>query len=151
MTLNHHHHPPPPPTQTQCLQYLSCYWPDFDQTLKVGSWDHLSQMPTVTVTFVQVTFFLETFVQATFVPATFVPSTIVHLRCYWPNFDQTFWPMFLQALIFMDPKFSRPTIVWRQNFLDPIFFLFRISLDSKFCWRKLSLESKMFWPKIIST
>ena len=27
----------PPPTQTQCRQYLSCYWPDFYQTLKVGS------------------------------------------------------------------------------------------------------------------
>ena len=25
-----------PPPQTQCQQYLSCYWPDFDQTLKVG-------------------------------------------------------------------------------------------------------------------
>ena len=30
-----HHHP----TQTQCQQYLSCYWPDFDQTLKVESWE----------------------------------------------------------------------------------------------------------------
>ena len=39
--------PPPPPTQTQCQQYLSCYWPDFDQTLKVGSWEHLEQIPTV--------------------------------------------------------------------------------------------------------
>ena len=44
----HHHPPPPPPTthhhpppQTQCRQYLSCYLPDFDQTLKVGYWDHL--------------------------------------------------------------------------------------------------------------
>ena len=27
--------PPPPPTrETQCQQYLSCYWPDFDETLK---------------------------------------------------------------------------------------------------------------------
>ena len=22
-------------------KYLSCYWPDFDQSLKIGSWDHL--------------------------------------------------------------------------------------------------------------
>ena len=29
------HHPP----QTQCQQYLSCYLPDFDQTLIVGFWD----------------------------------------------------------------------------------------------------------------
>ena len=29
------HHPTPPPpttTETQCQQYLSCYWPDFAET-----------------------------------------------------------------------------------------------------------------------
>ena len=41
-------------------EYLSCYWPDYEQTLKVSSWDHLKQMPTVTL------------VQAIFVLATFV-------------------------------------------------------------------------------
>ena len=40
MTLIHHH----PPTQTQCQQYLSCYWPDFDETLNIGSWEHLEQI-----------------------------------------------------------------------------------------------------------
>ena len=30
-------------------EYLSSYWPDFDETLKVGSWEHLEQIPTVTV------------------------------------------------------------------------------------------------------
>ena len=29
-------------------EYLSCHKPDFDQTLKVGSWDHLEHIPTVT-------------------------------------------------------------------------------------------------------
>ena len=43
-------------------EYLSCYSPDFDQTLKVCSWDHLEQIPTVMVTFVQTTFVLATFV-----------------------------------------------------------------------------------------
>ena len=42
--------------------YLSSYWPDFDQTLKVGSWDPLEQIPTVMMTFVQATFVLATFV-----------------------------------------------------------------------------------------
>ena len=46
-------------------QYLSCYWPDFDETLKRGSWEHLEQIPTVMVTFVQ---------------ATFVLTTIVHIK-----------------------------------------------------------------------
>ena len=31
-----------PPTK-----YLSCYWPDFDQTLNVGFWERLEQIPTV--------------------------------------------------------------------------------------------------------
>jgi len=34
-------------------EYLSCYWPDFDETLQVGSWEHLEKIPTVTVTFRQ--------------------------------------------------------------------------------------------------
>ena len=43
-------------------QYLNCYWSNFDQTLNVGCWEHLEQIPTVMVTFVLATFFLETFV-----------------------------------------------------------------------------------------
>ena len=43
------------------------YCTDFDQTLKVGSWEHLEQIPTVTVTFVQAIFFQATFVLVTFV------------------------------------------------------------------------------------
>ena len=31
--------PTTPTTQTQCQQYISCYWPDFNQTLKAGLWD----------------------------------------------------------------------------------------------------------------
>ena len=34
-----------PPHQTQNEQYLSCYLSDFDETLKVGSWDHLNPIP----------------------------------------------------------------------------------------------------------
>ena len=50
--------PHPTTTETQCQQYLSCYWPDFDETLKVGSCEHLEQIPTIRVTFVQATFVL---------------------------------------------------------------------------------------------
>ena len=35
---------------------------DFDKTLNIGSWEHLEQIPTVTVTFVQTTFVLMTVV-----------------------------------------------------------------------------------------
>ena len=34
-----------PPHQTQNKQYLSCYSTDFDETLKVGSCDHLNPIP----------------------------------------------------------------------------------------------------------
>ena len=61
---------PPYPKQTQCQQYLSCYWPNFDETLTVGSLELLEQIPTVTVTFVQ----------AIFVQATFVLVTFIHIR-----------------------------------------------------------------------
>ena len=43
-------------------EYLSSYWPDFDETLKVGSCEHLEQIPTVRVTFVHARFVLVTFV-----------------------------------------------------------------------------------------
>ena len=33
-----------PPTEIQCQQYLSCYWPDFDETLNVGSCEFLEQL-----------------------------------------------------------------------------------------------------------
>ena len=45
-----------------CQKYLSCYYPYFDKTLKVDSWDPLELIPTVMATFVQVNFFLVTFV-----------------------------------------------------------------------------------------
>ena len=43
-------------------QYVSGYWPDFDQTLSKGSWEHIQQITSVTTTFVQATFVLATFV-----------------------------------------------------------------------------------------
>ena len=41
--------------------------PDFDETLKIGSWEHPKQIPTVTLTFVRATFVRATFVLATYV------------------------------------------------------------------------------------
>ena len=46
-------------------EYLSCYWTNFNETLKVASWEHLEQIPTIKLTFVQ---------------ATFLRVTIVHIR-----------------------------------------------------------------------
>ena len=54
-------------------EYLSCYWPNFDETFKVGSWDHLEQISTFAVTFVQETFFPATFVHIRSILAFTVP------------------------------------------------------------------------------
>ena len=48
ITLHTYH----PTTQTKGQQYLSCYGPDLDETLKVGSWEHLEKFPPVMATFV---------------------------------------------------------------------------------------------------
>merc|ERR1712115_479200 len=57
-------------------QYLSCYWPDLDQTLNKGSWEHIQQITTVTMTFVQATFFLWTFVHISNIAAVTGPVLI---------------------------------------------------------------------------
>ena len=64
-----HHHPPPPTTTTTTENSMSAisqlFLTRFDQTLKIGSLDHLEQIPSVIVTFVH---------------ATFVHVTFVHIR-----------------------------------------------------------------------
>ena len=54
----HTTHPQPTTTTTQTLnqQYLSCYWPDLDQTLNKESWELIQQIATGTTTFVQAIF-----------------------------------------------------------------------------------------------
>ena len=46
-------------------KFKNSYWPNFDETLKVGSWEHLEQIPIVMMTFVK---------------ATVVLATLVHIR-----------------------------------------------------------------------
>ena len=75
-TTTHHHHPPPPITQTLRQQYLSCYWPDLDQTLNKGSWEHIHQITTVTTTFVHATYVLGTFVHISNISAVTGPIWI---------------------------------------------------------------------------
>ena len=52
-------HPPPHPPQKL---NISCELPKFDHTLKVASWEHLEQIPTIQKAFVKPTFALKTFV-----------------------------------------------------------------------------------------
>ena len=57
-------------------QYLSCYRPYLDQTLNKGSWEHIQQITTVTMTFVQATFVLGTFVHISNISAVTGPILI---------------------------------------------------------------------------
>ena len=102
-------------------EYLSCYWLNFDQTLKVSSWDHLWQMPTVKVTFVQVKYILATFVHDSK-----------------PKFDQTLKVGSTIFFTFLELKFFGsiflPKFFWIQYFLASIF------LDIDF------LDQKIFFP-----
>ena len=82
-------------------EYLSWYWPDFDQTLKEGSWDHLSQIPTVTVTFVHATFVLETLVHIRNISAV---TDQILTRFFSPNFLQTLI-FFIIMLVQLSPSF----------------------------------------------
>ena len=99
-------------------EYLSSNWPNFDETLKIGSWEHLQQIPTVWGTFVQTTFVQMTFVhirnissvtdpilaklkgfflrpsltdakcQVNVCPGAICPYQ-EYLSCYWPDFNKT--------------------------------------------------------------
>ena len=92
-------------------EYLNCYWSDFDQTLKVGFWNHFLLIPTVTVTFVQATFVLETFVHIRDISAVTDPIL-----------NKLFWPNYFRALIFWPNILLRPNFFGHNNFLVQNFF-----------------------------
>ena len=123
---NHHPSPTHPPTQTQSQQYLSCYWPDFDETLKVGSWEHLEQIPTV----------------SDICPGNICPGNICpyqeYLSWYLLDFDQTFLTQFLGALIFVDHIF------FVQNFFRPKYFFNTNIILAKHFLNQFVLP-KFFW------
>ena len=48
---------------------FNCYWSDFDQTLKEGSWDNLLEPLAVNVTVDEATFVLVTFVHIRIISA----------------------------------------------------------------------------------
>ena len=87
----HTHHSPP--KQTQCQQYLSCYWPDFNQTWKVhrvpGS---TNQQPTTATAMTTKTTKTTTTITKTRTSATAQQheqqqQQQQHLICSCPNFD----------------------------------------------------------------
>ena len=59
-------------------EYFGCYWSDFDETLKVASWKHLEQIPTIKFKFVHATFVLSTFVHVSNILVVTDPILMKH-------------------------------------------------------------------------
>ena len=130
--------PPPyqPTTHTQCQKHLCCYWPDFDGTLKVGSW-RTSRTDS----------------NCDICPGNICNGNISpyqqYLSCYWPEFDLTNGPNYFGVLIFVDQQFFWPNIFCSRYFLEEIFFL-PDCLDPKFFWLQPFFDQK-FWPTFFWT
>ena len=116
---------------------LAWFWPNFNPI--TGTWDHLEQIPAVTMTFVKATFDLGTF---------------VHIRNISPVTD----PILIKLLdkFFVGLNFSWSTLVWTQTFsiLYPNFFLiqfFRFNfLDPNLIGFKTNVDSKFVDPSFFS-
>ena len=109
MTLHHHLHTLP---KTQCRQYLSYHWPHFDQTLKIGYWDHLEQILSVAVTFVQAIFVLVTFVHIRNTSTVYRPDFDQNLKVgSWDHFEQ----MPTATATFIQVTFVLVTFVYKRN------------------------------------
>ena len=101
-----------------------CYCPDFDRTLKEGSWDihnrcqlsrwHLSRQH----------------LSWQHLPISGISQ---------PKPNLIFW-----IKIFIGPKFCWPKFFWTQNFCRP-----KIFVDPKFLWIQIFLNSKFYGPKIL--
>ena len=123
MTLNH----PPTTTDTNSmLQYLKCYWPDFDKTLNILTNNFFTKI------FLLTQFFFNLFFYQNFLPKIFNWQR----KNSWPNFfDQIFfWPnisfyikfffhqhFFLQNF-FLNQTFSLTKKLSLEIFLTYIFF-----------------------------
>ena len=131
-------------------EYLSCYWSNFDQTLKVGSWDHLWQTPAVMVTSVQETFVLATFFhirnmsavtdpiwpkiwsKILFNPNLFEPKTLLDPKLFWTQIigNQIFRTIILGKRILCLKKFLDKKLYLDQHFFEPKFFMLRRSYEA---------------------
>ena len=107
-----------------------------------NSWDHLYQMPKVTVTFVQATYVLATFVHISNI------SAVTH-----PIFTKLFDPIFGGKNVF-DQNFVTSKLFSNQNVLTWYLFGPKICLDPKICWTQSFSNQNFFgWnfvkPKLL--
>ena len=106
-------------------QLLTWFWPN----LKVGTWEHLDQILTVTVTFVQATFGMTKFVHIRNISAVIDPLLTTLFR---PNIFSrwyVFWPK-----CFLDQTFS-----WTKHFFEPHFLNYIFWGHIFFCTKNFGL------------
>ena len=121
-------------------EYLSGYWPDFDQTFLAQFFRALIFGPKF--------YFYE---HNNFLDRNFFGDICPYqeyLRCYWHNFDKTFGQNFFGPRIFLWPKFLRTNTFFEHFNVSTYLwtkFLFRLNpfLDPNFCglWN-LKMNSK---------
>ena len=150
-------------TTHNCKLFLT----QFDQTLKIGSLNHLEQIPSVTVTYVHATFVYVTFVhirnistcteffllnfkskflEPSATKKIFGPKIFLLLSTknfFWPIFyfrtKMFYWTnkIFFQTKFFFGPKF----------YLDKFFFSTKNFWTNIFFWIKLFLDQNFFWDQ----
>ena len=100
------------------------------------------------VTYIQAKFVLPTFVHISNIPVVTDP---ILTKLFGPNVLQTFDLNFVWTLIFLDPKFCGPKILWTQIFLDIYLFNLNISspkiLGTKYVWTRVFSGPKFCWTQ----
>ena len=153
LTLHYHH----PSKEIQYQQYISCYWPNFNQTLKVSSWDQLEQLLNLTMTLIYIRntstvnyptstkMFGPNFFFIFFGPNSFSNEDLFHQKFLGPQF------FLIQNLFglrtFLDKEFFGPKYYW-TTFFEPNKFWFRIWLEINFCGTEIFRTYSFFRRKI---
>ena len=112
LTLHYHH----PSKEIQYQQYISCYWPNFNQTLKVSSWDQLEQLLNLTMTFI----YIRNTSTVNNPTSTKMFGPIFFLHFFWTK--QFFERGFVSTKVFRTPIFFDPKSFWTQNFFGQRIF-----------------------------
>ena len=143
-------------------EYLSCYWPEFYQTLQIGSWECLEQISTVMVAFVQAIFVLTTFVHIrntsavtnpilTSLKGRFLGPALKDVNCHSDICLGNIYVLatFLQISnisSFLDQIFGALDFVfWTNIFFGLKLFFWPNMFFTKNCLYPKLFESKIFW------
>ena len=116
-------------------EYISCYWPNFDQTFLAQFFESLN-------------FLAQNFVSPKFFEHNnFLDQNCFgdicpyqdYLSCYWPDFFETFWVKF-----FCNQNFEDQNFFWTLIFFYPTSYCINIAFEPKFFLDKIRFWIKKF-------